>query len=385
MFLHIHEPIKGPFSDLTSTPSTEECQHTEMTPEQKREKRERLKQLASEIISPEEARRMDEEKAEYLAPALELLRENGWKVVPVEKENRISTAEVVKSLFEQKKMKGTDLSTYKKRFPKIIDRFPYIPSSRDEVFEFLGEFDGETGRYRQTYFDYLNMIFRHAVAFFGLVRNPLEGVERPVIDHKPVRTLSLDEVETIYKAPETITEKAALEILLGYGWRQIEARRITAGDVKKANNATIQVWGKERNELTPILPETLELLMELTVGLTDNESILRSTRIRNGGTVGLGEDGMSQLLDRLFSRSGIEYQGHDLRRTFAQIAVDGDCDEFVVERLLRHKIPGTGNRYFRYPMSKLVRALSIYSPIRIATTPVKIEQDFNPPPSPPDR
>jgi len=84
---------------------------------------------------------------------------------------------------------------------------------------------------------------------------------------------------------------------------------------------------------------------------------------------------MSQLLDRLFIRAGIECNGHDLRRTFSTLAIESGCDEFVIERLIRHKIPCTGDRYIKYSMSKLINALNTYSPIRLVTkTPSTIDR-----------
>ncbi|MDP2731033.1 MAG: hypothetical protein Q8O55_11220, partial [Dehalococcoidales bacterium] len=87
----------------------------------------------------------------------------------------------------------------------------------------------------------------------------------------------------LIKTPEIYIEKAGLEILLGHGWRPVEVRRIKAKDVRKAKDSIIWCHGKERDEFTPILSETLDLLNVLTPGtLADDSEIFRSTRVRNG-------------------------------------------------------------------------------------------------------
>jgi integrase len=99
-------------------------------------------------------------------------------------------------------------------------------------------------------------------------------------------------------------------------------------------------------------------------------------RTRGGTTEALGENGMSQLIERLFARARIRgYTGHDLRRTFGQLISDVCEDDFITERLLRHVIPGTGDRYYKFKMDKLYRALCSYSPIRQITFLVGVERE----------
>jgi len=103
--------------------------------------------------------------------------------------------------------------------------------------------------------------------------------------------------------------------------------------------------GKEREEYTPLLPETQELLQQLTGTLSDEEPVIRSRRIRAGMTQPLGADGISQLIQRLFQRSGLDYKGHDLRRTFCTLVREASGDEFLAMRLARDTIPGVNDRY----------------------------------------
>ena len=91
---------------------------------------------------------------------------------------------------------------------------------------------------------------------------------------------------------QTTTEMAVLELSVGHGWRQIEIRRLTAGDVRAIRNGVIWCRGKERDEYAPILLETQELLKQLANTLPDNEILIRSTRIRGNKTQPLGAKGI---------------------------------------------------------------------------------------------
>jgi hypothetical protein len=90
-----------------------------------------------------------------------------------------------------------------------------------------------------------------------------------------------------------------------------------------------------------------------------------SSFIRHGRRVPLGEDGMSQLIEQLLARGGIQgFTGHDLRRTFTTLMTTASGDEFLAMRLIRDRVPGQGDRYIRYPMTELVEAIQRCSPLR---------------------
>ena len=134
--------------------------------------------------------------------------------------------------------------------------------------------------------------------------------------------------------------------LMGHGWRQVEVRRIRAGDVRDVQDSMLWVRGKERDEWPPILPESLERLQELGQGQ-------RRMACPSWSTVCTPELG-----------SGVT--GHDLRRTFATQVRLACGDEFLAVRLLRDKIPGVNDRYLVFPPAELLDALSQYSPLRRA-------------------
>jgi len=124
--------------------------------------------------------------------------------------------------------------------------------------------------------------------------------------------------------------------------------------------------GKEREEWAPVLPEAEERLQELVRGLSPSEYVFVSQRIYRGKRGPLGEDGMSQLINRLYVRAGITgVTGHDLRRSFATLVTAASNAEFLAMRLLRGKIPGQNDRYINSLLIQLAETLKRYSPLRL--------------------
>ncbi len=283
--------------------------------------------------------------------------------------SRIPTRDVILSLLKQKRnkrLKESSIESYEKRLNQFAQPFPFLPEEVDLILEYLSRFDGESGRHRRNHQDLLNMLYNHAVRYFSLPKNPMEKLERPQITPRPIKTLSWNQVRLFIQMPENLDEKAAVALLLGHGWRQVEARRILAVDVAEISDDTILCHGKEREEPAPILPQTQELLKQMAVGLKPRDHLFVSRIARQGKKQPLGEDGMAQLVDRLFKRTGIKgFSGHDLRRTFATMVMAASKDELLTMRLLRDSVPGVGNRYIKYPMGQLVEALKKYSPVML--------------------
>ncbi len=285
----------------------------------------------------------------------------------------IPTKDVIESLMRHKRykrVKKETIHTYQKHYDRFARRFPSLPLETGDILEYLDQCEGDTGRYKRNQHDLLRVLYKHAYRFFEIPRNPMESLERPRITQKPIRTLSVKEACKVDAVVNTITEKAVWELTVGHGWRQIEVRRITAGDVRLISDGVIWCKGKERNEYTPLLPETQQLLEQLAVGLAGDEPVIRSTRIRAGKTQPLGADGIRQLIQRLFDGAGIKYKGHDLRRTFCTMVRDASGDEFLAMRLARDIIPGVNSRYINADPIKLGESLLKYSPVRT----IRLEQ-----------
>lgn len=280
----------------------------------------------------------------------------------------VPTQDVVDSLLKHKRYKGVKdgtIDTYHMRLRPFARKFPDLPSETDVIMEYLGQFGGETRRYKRNQHDVLNMLYKHAGKHFGVIDNPFDGLERPDISHKPIETLTLEEVCRVDAAVGTIRDRAVWELTVGHGWRQIEVRRITAGDVRAISGGVIWCWGKRRDENTPLLTGTQQLLEQLAESLPDGEPVIRSTRLRKGVTQPLGADGMEELLLRLLGPVGARYRGHDLRRTFCTLVEEASGNEVLAMRLARDRVPGVNDRYINKGPRRLRESLIKYSPLSL--------------------
>ena len=280
----------------------------------------------------------------------------------------VLTQDVIDSLVRYKKherAKDGTIQTYQKNLGRFARQFPVLPLETETVLSYLEQFNGKTGRYRRNQHDFLNMLYKHATRFFDIANNPLDNLGRPRITRTPIRTLTLKQVGEVDSVVLTTREKAVWELTVGHGWRQVEVRRITAGDVRAVDNGVIWCRGKEREEFTPVLPETLKLLLELSENLKDDETIIRSKIKQRGTTQPLGRSGISQLIQGFLGRSNVKYTGHDLRRTFCTLVREASGDELLAMRLARDKIPGVNDRYINVQPHQLRESLLRHSPVRL--------------------
>jgi len=119
----------------------------------------------------------------------------------------IPTHLVVDSLLKLKRhqrLRPTTLHTYQKRWRHFARAFELMPEELDPILDYLGQFDGETGRTKRDRQDLLSMLYQHAVDSFGMSKNPLEALPRPKVEKKPIKTLTLEQVALVDSTPRLL-------------------------------------------------------------------------------------------------------------------------------------------------------------------------------------
>jgi len=275
----------------------------------------------------------------------------------------LPTKQVIEGLLKIKRhqrLKESSIKTYEKHLFFFEKFHTVLPDNQDDILVYLARFDGKSGRTKLNRQTELGQLYAFASQKYG-ISNPLYGLPMPQIARKPIKVLSLAQVIILIDIDIPDRDRAVLELLVGHGWRQVEIRRITAGDVRKISDGMILVHGKEREESTPILPETVELLKVLAEGLADSDLIISGRSNKE-----LKERGMGKLVGRLFSRACIEgFTGHDLRRTFSTLVREHSGDEMLAMRLIRDQIPLLNSRYISVSDAALKEGLLKYSPLRL--------------------
>ncbi len=304
--------------------------------------------------------------------ARQIIGATGWKLVPSEKATalHIHTSEAIDYFFKVKTgLKDSTIETNRKRLKAFALTFPELPLDSEMIQEgYMNLYTKHSLRYQRNIYDVLDDLYSTVKTHFKLRLNPMDGIKRPNangtgnIEPHPLNEKWLPR---LISAAETDMEKAALDTELGAGWRPCAYRRIRAIDVREAlyrNDPIIYCRDKERNELTPILPESLELLAHMTPSnLKDDAMIILNLRCQP-----MGHKAHTRLIYGLYRRAGIpdSFVPYDLRDTFATLVDKYSRNYFLTERLLHHKLPGEGKRYDRYPLDQLCKDLQEFSPLR---------------------
>ncbi len=287
----------------------------------------------------------------------------------------ISTSEAIDRFSEIKRdlrLKVSTEQTNLKRLKPFVATFEFLPLDGSTIRKrFLNRYNVLSPRYQRNVYDVLVGFYKTITPIYRLPCNPMDEIGRPKVNGNSgsgPHPLNPKWLPCLMRAVETDTELAALHTELGAGWRPCEFMRIEAIDVREAMyraNPLILIHGKERDELTPLLPEMLENLSHLTpANLGDQELIIRSRRIRGGVRQPMGMKAHTTLIYGLYKRAGIpdSFIPYDLRDTFCTHVLKHSKDWFLTERLMRHIIPGEGKKYARYPQEQLCEDLARFSP-----------------------
>ncbi len=298
-------------------------------------------------------------------------------LLPIPKAVNGSTQEVIEDLrrhFRHLGLKPSTVATYEKRWRQFEKAFPLLPTSTNPLLEYLAQFDGPTARHRRNHHEAVKRLLDHACKVMSVIQsNPLDRVPRPRIHHRPITTLSIQDVASVNALPMTLRQRVVWDLLAGHGWRQVEVLRITAGDVRMANHGSIWCRGKVRDEWAPILPETLARLIELAEDVPDAGAVIRSRQATSASY-----DTLRRTVRDLLGQLGLSIEIHGLRRTFATIATELSGDEVLAMRLIRDRVPGVGRFYVERQLPAL---LARFSPLRLGINFPETKAPGEPPPS----
>jgi integrase len=271
---------------------------------------------------------------------------------------RVETSSVIDSCLKELRhtnSKESTKKTYGKSWARFEAQFDYLPTERDVILQYLERYDGKTGRYRRNNQDHIHLLYKHALLREWITSDPMQGLKRPRVLEQEPNPLSLEQVKILMNMEFPPRELAVLHILVGHGWRQNEVLEIKARDVRSISGGMILCHGKQREERTPILPETADLWRGLAEGLDDDAQVIQGKRGRDER---FGSTGMSNLVNSVFARAGLTgFTGHNLRDTFATLVTE-QSDSITAMKLMRDKVPGVAPLYIKWDLPTLLERCS---------------------------
>ncbi|WP_130870538.1 tyrosine-type recombinase/integrase [Intestinimonas massiliensis (ex Afouda et al. 2020)] len=180
-----------------------------------------------------------------------------------------------------------------------------------------------------------------------ILTNPAEGCALPKVEHREMKTLPVEQLQSFLReARESgVFELYYLELatglrrgeLLGLKWEDIDLDR---GDlrvkrqVSRINGEVMEAPLKTKNayRTLPLAEDTIDVLKEQREKVGSSPWVFPSP---NGGPI--SPDSVLHMLHRVLKRAGLpRVRFHDLRHTFATLALQNGVDIKTVSGMLGH-------------------------------------------------
>lgn len=200
-------------------------------------------------------------------------------------------------------------------------------------------------------------MFNFAIEREWIESNPCHMVKRPAPERQRQRVLSEDEIRRVWNAVEQ--EHAIVAAL--FRLRLLTAQR--GGEVQGAAWSEIDLVGhwwtippdRSKNGLAhrvPLSPQAVRILKRLKADAKKDATwVFPSTR-KTGPHIHHAQ----KAIERIVERSGVEFRGHDLRRTAASLMVGAGVPRLVVSKILNHVESGVTAVYDRHSYDAEKRA-----------------------------
>jgi integrase len=200
-------------------------------------------------------------------------------------------------------------------------------------------------------------MFNFAIEREWIESNPCHMVKRPAPERPRQRVLSEDEIRRVWNS---LASEHAITAAL-FKLRLLTAQR--GGEVHGAAWAEIDLvsrwWTippeRSKNGLAhrvPLSPQAVRILKALKAEADEDATwVFPSTR-KTGPHVKHAQ----KAIERIVDRSGVEFRGHDLRRTAASLMVGAGVPRLVVSKILNHVESGVTAVYDRHSYDAEKRA-----------------------------
>jgi integrase len=185
----------------------------------------------------------------------------------------ISTVDAVKAFIKNREIQGVSKRTlegYPSRFKPFIGRYPMLPTTTEEIEDFLGSLkvDPET---KWSYNKDLKALYHFLEERKGIQLTNRPGafpnknlITFPLVKfpRKVRRVLTIEELRQLFPFAENFKEKAILILLID---SKVRATELLSLDREKVYPDHITVTGKTGERDVPINPETYGILVQLAL------------------------------------------------------------------------------------------------------------------------
>lgn len=220
------------------------------------------------------------------------------------------------------------------------------------------------------YHKHFNAFFKWCIKNNHLDENPLDGIEKPRLEHKLPRKLTLDESQIVLDTAfhmnysyhfERFRNRAIIAIMLFAGLRKKEVIGLNQNDVCLKNKTLFIRQGKGAKDR--IIPISSRLKIILEDYLRDRKRLKReSIQFFTGVNVSrpFGNEGIKKLFERLRDKTKLDFSPHTLRHSFATLMLEGGCDIYTLSRMMGHSKITTTTIYLSCSMKHMSKAIELH-------------------------
>lgn len=176
--------------------------------------------------------------------------------------------------------------------------------------------------------------------------NPILVIEKPKMEKKLPKRITKNEallvLEYAFNQPsayqfQRFRDRAVFGVMIYAGLRSKEVLQLKVHDVDLENGLIHVINGKGgKDRVVPVCTALKSILEDYWRDRTrlKKETIYYFSRLRGEGP--FTKNGLKKIVERIRTKSGVNFSPHKLRHTFATMMLEGGCDVFTLSKMLGH-------------------------------------------------
>lgn len=191
----------------------------------------------------------------------------------------------------------------------------------------------------------LKSFFSWLVSEEYIKRDPTTKLKAPKDEFRLPKSLSIEELEMLREACETVRQRAFLEVLYATGCRLSEVHGLNKSDINQQNMSTLVIGkGDKQREVY----FSIRAMYHLNKYLKQREDDCKALMITERKPYRrLSKRGIQREIGMIAQKAGLKdkVSPHVLRHTFATLTLNNGADLVAIQELLGHSSPDTTLRY----------------------------------------